>query len=634
MSGKIKFVKRGGGTAAIIPSTDLAAHEDGSSPPEPLDISRVQDLELPREIDILYINPNADYQQGIQISTRQAVSSVGVRTVSLPIVLSDEKAKQVADVLHYNAWVERTSYKLSLSRKWSKIEPTDILQVLYNNSSIYMRVVSKEENVAGRISLECVAEDISIYTQSGTGSSPSNVPDQVIQIPVQTVLVFLDIPILRDSDDNAGLYVAASGYREGWGGCTLFKSSDEGSTYSVVFSITSEATIGNATTVLDNYYGGFTFDELSSVIVVLYTGSLSSTTEELVLAGNNYAVIGNEIIQFKNAELVGTNTYKLTGLLRGCKGTEWAMGTHSIGDRFVLADVTTWRRIDLPSSDIGIEKLYKAPTVGTTVQRAAAQGFTNTAVGLECLSPVEVGAGRNAVGDLIINWKRRGRISAEWRDYADTSLGEVGGESYEIDIFSDNTFTTVKRTLTSITNTATYSIANQITDFGLDVTTIYLRVYQLSSLVGRGFTNNTTLYVPRLAQFSNKWRIYITLRNGGRAITMREIELRGVVGGIDLATGGVATASAETGANYASNAFDDNSGTNWQSGWDTYPQWIQYQFPTTVTLAQISMTSTYTASDAPQDWKLQYYNGSTWIDYYIKTGDASWTAGTPKTYTI
>jgi hypothetical protein len=78
---------------------------------------------------------------------------------------------------------------------------------------------------------------------------------------------------------------------------------------------------------------------------------------------------------------------------------------------------------------------------------------------------------------------RRSRFSG-WRSFVDAVLGETA-ESYEVDIFSDGTYTTLKRTLTSTTQTVAYTSAQQVTDFGSNQATLYVKIYQLSANVGR-----------------------------------------------------------------------------------------------------------------------------------------------------
>jgi hypothetical protein len=71
-------------------------------------------------------------------------------------------------------------------------------------------------------------------------------------------------------------------------------------------------------------------------------------------------------------------------------------------------------------------------------------------------------------------------------------LGETT-ESYEMDIYSSSAYTTVKRTLSSTTPTLTYTSANQTTDFGANQGTLYVKVYQISANVGRGYPLTTTI---------------------------------------------------------------------------------------------------------------------------------------------
>ncbi|MFX9123832.1 hypothetical protein ABTN41_20585, partial [Acinetobacter baumannii] len=52
----------------------------------------------------------------------------------------------------------------------------------------------------------------------------------------------------------------------------------------------------------------------------------------------NRALVGDEIIQFASAQPLGGGLWRLGTLLRGRGGTEWAVGGHTIGDRFVLLD--------------------------------------------------------------------------------------------------------------------------------------------------------------------------------------------------------------------------------------------------------------------------------------------------------
>jgi len=65
-------------------------------------------------------------------------------------------------------------------------------------------------------------------------------------------------------------------------------------------------------------------------------------------------------------------------------------------------------------------------------------------------------------------------------------LGE-NVEQYEIDIYDDNTYTTVLRTIAATSESAEYTAAQQATDFGSAQAQVYVKIYQISQTVGRGY---------------------------------------------------------------------------------------------------------------------------------------------------
>jgi len=298
----------------------------------------------------------------------------------------------------------------------------------------------------------------------------------------------VNINMLRDSDDDAGFYAAACANDPDatWRGAGLYRSIDGGASYSLLASLTAEATMGYATTVLGDFAGGNIPDELNSVTVVLHHGTLSSTTFDGLLAGVNTCVIGDEILHFRTATLVATDTYTLTGLLRGRRGSEYAMGIHATNDRFILVSSSTMVRVPQVNADIGPTRQYKGVTVGRSLAATTAQDFANLGIGLKPYAPVHLGGGRNASNNLTITWVRRGRIDGAWRDSVDVPLGEAS-EAYEVEIYSSSAYTTLKRTITGISSQSTsYSAADQTSDGLTPGNTVYFKVYQRSAVVGRG----------------------------------------------------------------------------------------------------------------------------------------------------
>ena len=113
--------------------------------------------------------------------------------------------------------------------------------------------------------------------------------------------------------------------------------------------------------------------------VELAEGSLSSVSEAEVLAGENRALLGGECIGFATATLVGTRTYTLSTLLRGLKNTEEFITRHVGGERFIELTGPGISFRDMPTSAVGVERLYKGVADGG--QEALAPFYSHTFVG-------------------------------------------------------------------------------------------------------------------------------------------------------------------------------------------------------------------------------------------------------------
>jgi hypothetical protein len=298
----------------------------------------------------------------------------------------------------------------------------------------------------------------------------------------------VNINMLRDADNDAGFYAAACAADPlaTWRGASLQASGDGGVNYSALISLTAEATMGYTTNALANFQGGNVVDELNSINVTMRNGSPSSTTYSGLLVGTNVAIVGDEIIHFRDAALEVNGSYTIRGLLRGRRGSEYAMAQHAIGDRFIVVSAATIFRVPQDTAGIGMTRLYKAVSAGTTLAAATEKTFTNLGTGLKPYACVHLGGGRNAAGDVTLNWVARTRISGEWRDAVDVPVGEAS-EGYVVEIYSSSAYTTIMRTISGLTSpSATYSVADQVADFGSQQSDVYFRVFKLSAVVGPG----------------------------------------------------------------------------------------------------------------------------------------------------
>lgn len=482
--GKITARVRGGAPVMAIQAADLGAVTAGDSAADDLSLVRQQESELPADVSVVFPDRDADYQQNTQRATRATTLSTQQTAVELAVVLSPSRARAIAEMLLYDAWTQRLRFTMRLSRAYAALEPADVVTLSRNDASYTMRITSKTESRSGVIQFEAVAEAAAVYTQSAVGGAgPAG--QTAVQAAPSTLWVPLDVPALRDQDTDSGFYAAAAGVTSGWRGASVFRSADGGATYDESGAMVSEAAIGFTIGSLWNQnFHPNVFDEGTLVNVELQRGALVSLPEATVLEGANYLLIGSEIVQFKSAVLYAANTYQLSGLLRGRRGTEWAMSGHAAsGERVVLLTPSTLRRF---VSDLSAARLYKPVTFGRTIQQTAAQTFTYAGVNQLPFAPVHLGAGRNAANDITLTWLRRSRqgVTLPWNydpPLAETSL------LYDVEIWN-STFSTLRRTFASLTaETVNYTAAQQAADSGGVLTSYGVRVWQRNAVLGRGY---------------------------------------------------------------------------------------------------------------------------------------------------
>lgn len=487
---RIKFVKRGTAALVNIPEDKMAASEgEGDPDEEAIMRTRAQELELPIEVNIAYLSLSDNYQPSQQLSRRITTPTKNVLTIQLPMALTDDEARNIAHAYHYTLWLERNSVKFKTGREFTKYEPTDSVTIPAANTIQKVRLTNKHENPVGVIEWSAVFEDGTQYTQSVPGAV-GVVVDNEIGLVGPTYVHMLDVPMLRHVDDDPGFYIAMYGLGSSWIGGQLYRSADN-VTYEPVTNglVLLPSTVGYTNGVL-GLFGGTdnteVFDEINSLSVTMNTGELVSLTEGEVLAGGNVILIGNEFIQYVTATLTAPKTYTLRRLLRGRLGTEQYINTHVSGERVVLID-DTLRTIPQTFADLNVSYYYKAVSIGKTLPQTAPFVFTNTGVRKKPLAPWHLGSGRNAAGDFTMQWNRRTRYpNPTWNLAVDPPLQETA-EEYTVDILNALGATVRSITVNDVLS-ATYTAAQQVTDFGSTQASIRWRVCQVSPEYGKGFT--------------------------------------------------------------------------------------------------------------------------------------------------
>ena len=484
-NGLIAFRHRGADPAvAILTEDDLVDQPRASSP---LLLTRAQETELPVAAKLAYSSSGNDYRRAISEARRLAVGSGRIAKADLAIVLEAEVANAMAETWLFEAWASRERASLTLAPSGLAMEPGDIVSIASGDRHRLFRITEITER--GERQVQALSIDPSVYMAAAWVRRTVQVPSA--PAAGQPLVEFLDLPMLRGDEPERSGYVAAA--QSPWpGGLALF-SSPELAGYELKAMITAPATMGRTLTVLASGPTSRS-DQFATVRVQLDGGQLSSATRLQLLSGANTAALRTtsqswEVIQFQTATLVGTLTYELTGFLRGQAGTEALVAPVEAGARFVLLDAAV-TRVDLGPSEVGLPLSWRCGPAGRDLGEESYVQAQYAFAGLaqRPFSPVRVLAHRES-GNILMGWIRRTRIGGDSWDSAEVPLGEES-ETYEVDILASGQ---VVRTLTTSSPAATYTQAQQIADFGVQPSSIRLRVYQTNHVWGRSIAAEVTV---------------------------------------------------------------------------------------------------------------------------------------------
>ena len=487
---KIKFVPRGRNSVLTIPYSDLYAGDDGLG--TVLEQPREMDSQLPSKVTVQYLDASREYAVTSQYYQRTSTPAVNAVEQELAIVMTADDAAKVAEIQTFRAWLERTSSSFSLPPIYQQLEPADVITIIAPDASYELRLGETNMTPEGRLECKAAPNRAALYNSSAVGGEVPG-PDGTIGLPGASLFIPLDIPVVDETLQNAPGFVGVmTGYSSNWPGGLVVCSNDNGQTFTDLQAYQGLATIGYARGTLPVNSGALV--DQRTLVVDLISGELDSITRDQMLAGANYAAYGAdqrwEIVRFQNAVLQADGSYALSGFARGQRGTEWASGLHAAGDAFVLLEDPDNAFIGMPVESLGLARLYRGITAGDSIDDATDVNFTYRGVNLRPLSPVYPRGVRDSSGNLAVSATRRSRLSSSW--WTNGVVAPVGEttESYEADVMSG---TTVKRTISNSSPVFSYTAAQQVNDFGATQSSVTLRIYQLSSAVGRGYPLEVTL---------------------------------------------------------------------------------------------------------------------------------------------
>jgi hypothetical protein len=363
---KVRFIKRGGASVAALTTDDLVEREWLA-----IEQTRIQEPELLRKVNIMTIDPAADYAMTKQQWERRAgtVKAKGESTIQIPVVCTADEAAQMAEKRGKVAWAETEKFSFSHTLARSYLTPTDVINVTDSDGKQHrIRLTDIAEDRGVFEVVEAVKDRASTYGSTAVGVIHENTGGSTTPGLVgHTLFVAMNLPQMREVDNTQGMYIGAAGMLSGWTGAQIFLSVDGGVSYSLVMTIFNPTIMGDLTA--DITASG------TPLSVHVFGGTLSSKTAAQVTAGANQSAVltGDtaEVLAYQTATETTAKYYDLTVLTRNIKQTGAA--AHVSGDQFM--DIASSYFLPIDSQYAGDTLYFKAVGFGISPDAVTASTF-------------------------------------------------------------------------------------------------------------------------------------------------------------------------------------------------------------------------------------------------------------------
>ena len=523
----------------IILEKDLGANTD-----QLIEYNISQELDLIKSLTIKYANASSDYQTSVQSVRRIDTNAENEIIIELPIALTDNEAKQLAEKNLYMNWLMRKKYSFSLPSTYNDLIVGNVVELNYSGYKIEVRLVSITITDNAIFKCNAITNDYSMYESSSQGSETgsngavlktgpmytgtitsitdlthiidinrnefdshfdlleieftsgnndgelalilefsngeffidnSTLTNNVVvgdtyKIYENSFLSVVDTHTLDNSLINSEiLYSAATGANDYWNGCIVYSKSQQVDDFSAKLTLLQYSLIAKVLNILSD--GKTTvWDTVNFITINPYHGEPLEYSKESLLNGNNYCLVGNEILQFSSITDNLDGTFTLYDLLRGRRGTESYVSTHIANEEFILLN---GQSIGYINNQVGSNNYYTASSIGLPETELSDQfQVLYTGKNLKPFSPSYFKGSRSG-NNINLTWMRRSRYIS---GYMKTLPISESVEKYTLEVY--NSSDVLIETINNISSESYTYISSSETRF---------KVYQVSNIVLEGY---------------------------------------------------------------------------------------------------------------------------------------------------
>jgi hypothetical protein len=405
--------------SAIAISTDEFGNSADNQQAPRIEREQLPASALPATLRLSYYDPGRDYQGGEARASAGEQSGNEVQQ-ELAAVLAADDAKALVNGMLAREWAARDRLTIRLPPNRIAIEPGASVELPLSPAWWTVDKCTIDSFVAVLELQPSWNPSASMLADGGRSVGETDV------VETDITLALFDIAAMPGFvPDEPTVMLAATSSSAGWKRRAV--SITFGGSAITVETAQRKSTFGRAETAPGDG-APYLIDCLNTVDVALVDPSqwLTSCDDDALAAGANLAVLGSELIQFGAAEPLEGGRFRLSRLLRGRGGSEWATAVHVAGEPFCLIATDSVRAAGLPAWAIG-------STVGGADASVSADPIVFAGESVRPLTPVFLSAQVASDGSLELNWIRRSRTGWAWIDEVDVPLSE-SREQYRVTI--------------------------------------------------------------------------------------------------------------------------------------------------------------------------------------------------------
>ncbi|MDT8326176.1 MAG: glycoside hydrolase/phage tail family protein [Roseovarius sp.] len=427
-AGLLQFRLRNGKTDHAIDMDMLARDPELGGVIEEL---RGSDIELAGRVRLRFLEADGDYEAISEEAILPDNATHAVATSEMPLAMTRAEGRQVVERWLSEARVSIDTLRLTLPPSQLRAGAGDVLALPQSEGGGRFRI-DRVDQMGNAQRVDAVRIEPESYRPILIEDAPARLRPFTASSPVAPL--FLDLPLLIGDEVPHAPHIAVMA--DPWPGSAALYASDQDANYRLDSLIAARSTIGITQSPLLPGCPGV-IDRGEGVFVRILHGTLESITGEALLSGGNLCAIGDgtpdkwELFQFRDAELVGPDTYILRHRLRGQLGTEGAGSAPWPEGSYVVRLDGVPQQIALGEAQRGLARHYRIGPGGRPVDDPsfghAVLAFDG--LGLRPYAPVHLRLAEEASGDLAVSWIRRTRIGGDRWDTPEVPLGEES-ESY------------------------------------------------------------------------------------------------------------------------------------------------------------------------------------------------------------